>query len=174
MGNSRVLDLRREGPIISSILSPIVQYFPALNTCRMHQDLRRSRQQPPTQKTPGLQLHRKMNRCWWPILLHSRARCPQRTTTEKTLSLFTICKTMHHLDVTPQMRKSLCSWLLDLFRSTTLNVDLAIETWVWDLARLRLYMRTVLSDFWYYFQRCTKKFVNFAYVRSTLDLFAGS
>ena len=127
MGNSRVLDLRKEGPIISSILSPIVQYFPALNTCRMHQDLRRSRLQPPTQKTPGLQLHRKMNRCWWPILLHSRPKCPQRTV-GKILSPFITCKTMHHLDETPRMRKFLCSWLLDLFRPTTLHVDLAFET----------------------------------------------
>ena len=48
------------------------------------------------------------------------------------------------------------------------------DLWVWGLARLTLYMRTVLSEFWYHFQRCTKKIVNFTYMRSTLDLFAGS
>ena len=108
-GNSRVLDLRKEGPITSSILNPIVQYFPASNTCRMHQDLlRQSRLQFPTQNIPGpiIQFHRKMDRrrC---LLLLSRPRRPLRTTSTagKTLSHSITCRTMHHLDVTPRMRK---------------------------------------------------------------------
>ena len=58
---SRVLDLRREGPMISSILSSISPFSPSRNSCRMHHDLRRffgSRLL--HTEDGGLQLHEKI------------------------------------------------------------------------------------------------------------------
>ena len=137
---SRVLDLRREGPMISSILSSISPFSPSRNSCRMHHDLRRffgSRLL--HTEDGGLQLHEKIPKfpplsgsVFWGQHPSQRPGKPCPTPTDY------ISKSLHYLQdnttsTSPQwIRKSIRSWLLYFFRSTTMW---HFETWVWGWAR---------------------------------------